>query len=1002
MKFISTLFLFIFSFQLFAQQTFPTNGPADERERYYAFTNANIVVSPGNEVKNATLVIKDKKVVSVGKQSAPKGAVVIDLAGKTIYPSFIELNSNYGLSNVKQPVEPGSRGPQELSYKKGAFGWNQAIHPEMEAHSYFASNKKEAEDLRKNGFGVALTHIQDGIARGTGSLVTLGEERENEELIAPTVSSHFSFNKGTSSQDYPSSLMGSIALLRQSHYDAEWYKNNSSETNLSLKAWIEQNSLPAFFDVSDVLNVFRANKLGKEIGKPFIVIGNGDEYQKIKELNQLNTSLVIPVSFPKAYDVDNPFQANVVSLKELKHWEYAPYNLAFLAQKNIPFAITSSKLEKDENFIANIRKAVKNGLSEQQALAALTTKPAELINQSGKVGSLQTGKLANFIITDGNLFTDEKSNILENWVQGKQFILKKEDKQQLNTNYNLKLQNKTYQLEVSKEKPYKLTVVENDTTKLKTKGSYANGLLNFNFSTDNGLVRLNGWESGNNLKGKAILPNGDEVNWVATPTKASHESEKEEAKKEEEEKEHAEYKPSIDDIPYPFLGYGWTTQPEQNAVLFKNATVWTNEKDGILEDTDVLIKNGKIQQIGQSLSARGAKVINAKGKHLTAGIIDEHSHISISSGVNEGTQASSAEVRIGDVVNSEHIALYRVLAGGVTTSQLLHGSANPIGGQSAIIKSRWGLMPEQMKFEGADGFIKFALGENVKQSNWGSQYSSRFPQTRMGVEQVYENYFTLAKEYAKNRKTNPNATRRNIELETLAEIINKERFISCHSYVQSEINMLMHVAEQFGFNVNTFTHILEGYKVADKMKEHGVGGSTFSDWWAYKYEVIDAIPYNAAIMAKEGVITAINSDDAEMARRLNQEAAKTMKYGGLSAEEAWKTVTLNPAKLLHIDDRVGSIKKGKDADIVLWSDSPLSVYAKVEQTYVDGRKYFDLSEDEQKQQDMKKERARIIQKMVNAGKDGVPKQKPKGEEGSYYSCKHLGMIGLTNAKHNHE
>ena len=335
--------------------------------------------------------------------------------------------------------------------------------------------------------------------------------------------------------------------------------------------------------------------------------------------------------------------------------------------------------------------------------------------------------------------------------------------------------------------------------------------------------------------------------------------------------------------------------------------------------------------------AQNVNEIDATGKHLTSGIIDEHSHIGASS-INEGGHNSSAEVTIEDVINPDDINLYRNLSGGVTTLQILHGSANPIGGRSAIIKPRWGESADNLLYKGADPFIKFALGENVKQSNWSSY--NRFPQTRMGVEQVFVDYFQRAKEYQESwakynalprkAKAKTLAPRYDIEMETLVEILEGKRFISCHSYVQSEINMLMKVAERFGVTINTFTHILEGYKVADKMKEHGVGGSTFSDWWAYKFEVNDAIPYNGAIMHSQGVTVAFNSDDAEMSRRLNQEAAKAVKYGGVSEEDAWKFVTLNPAKLLHIDDQVGSIKVGKSADLVLWNNHPMSIYAVAE------------------------------------------------------------------------
>jgi imidazolonepropionase-like amidohydrolase len=400
-----------------------------------------------------------------------------------------------------------------------------------------------------------------------------------------------------------------------------------------------------------------------------------------------------------------------------------------------------------------------------------------------------------------------------------------------------------------------------------------------------------------------------------------------------------------------------------------------------LENADVLIQNGKIAKVGKNLSAQNAAVVDGTGKHLTAGLIDEHSHIAINGGVNEWSQASTAEVSIGYVINSEDINIYRQLSGGVTAAQLLHGSANPIGGQSALIKLRWGSLPEEMKIENADGFIKFALGENVKNSGWSE--SIRFPQTRMGVEQVFVDHFTRAKEYLNNKDVNK---RIDIELEVLAQVLQSKRFITCHSYVQSELNMMMNVAEQFDFRINTFTHILEGYKVAEKMKIHGVGASTFSDWWAYKFEVMDAIPQNAALLNQLGVVTAINSDDAEMGRRLNQEAAKAVKYGGASEEDALKMVTLNPAILLHLEDRMGSIKPGKDADIVLWSDHPLSIYAKAEQTYVDGIKYYDAEKDAAYRNWMEQERARLVQKMLEEKKGGAKVEKPMPTEAKNYHC----------------
>jgi imidazolonepropionase-like amidohydrolase len=418
------------------------------------------------------------------------------------------------------------------------------------------------------------------------------------------------------------------------------------------------------------------------------------------------------------------------------------------------------------------------------------------------------------------------------------------------------------------------------------------------------------------------------------------------------------------------MGFGVDSLPTNaQAYLIKNATVWTSEKEGILQQTDVLVKNGKIAKVGKNLSDANAKIIDGTGKHLTAGIIDEHSHIA-SASTNEGGQSVTSEVRIQDNINPDDIDIYRQLSGGVTTSHILHGSANTIGGQTQLIKLRWGADDAGLLFKGADPFIKFALGENVKRTS-SSQGNNRYPDTRMGVEQVLNDAFARAKAYEAALAQNP-ATRRDLELDALVEIMNKKRFITCHSYVQSEITATMRVAEKYGFKINTFTHILEGYKVADKMKAHGVAASTFSDWWAYKVEVTDAIPYNAAIMTKVGLNVAINSDDAEMARRLNQEAAKSVKYGGLSEEEALKMVTINPAKMLHIDSKVGSIKAGKDADLVVWSDNPLSIYAKAEKTMVDGIIYFDREKDAQMRKQVQAERSRLVAKMAGEKRAGRP------------------------------
>ncbi len=984
-----------------AQQTFPRNGAYDERPGRYAFTNATIVVDPQTTVSKGTLLIENGKIVEVGTNvKVPKGTVVTDLQGKYIYPSLIDLDSDYGMPEVKRTSGGRRQGQQLESNKKGAYGWNQAIQPEVLASEIFTLDSKKSADLRKYGWGTLLVHPHDGIVRGTGALVTPSDESPNAALLRDKASAHFSLDKGSSSQSYPASLMGSVALLRQTYYDADWFAKGgkNTETNLSLTAFNNIKSLPSFFETSDKLGVLRADKIGDEFGVQYIIKSGGDEYQRIDEVKATGASLIVPLNFPAAPDVEDPWDADIVTLAELKSWEMAPSNPAALAKAGITFAFTSEGLKNKGDFWTNIRKAIEFGLSKEKALEALTIAPARLAQVGDMLGSLKKGNIANFLITSDELF-EEENIIHENWIQGKKYVINDLNAADLRGNYALTMNGKSamnMRISGKSTKPdYQLT--ESDTLKITPKVTLNGEQVTITYQPDKknpGTVRLSGYINGRDIQGQGTLPDGAPIEWSAvmqespaggTATLDTIKTGKPTPKQ-----------PTVADMGkllYPFVGLGNESLPKAETILVKNATVWTNEGEGILQNTDVLVQNGKIARIGKNLSApSGGRTIDGTGKHLTSGIIDEHSHIALLA-INEGGQTSSAEVRQSDVINSEDVNIYRQLAGGVTTSQLLHGSANSIGGQSAVIKLKFGEMPDKLWIPEAK-YIKFALGENVKQSNWGDAARSRFPQTRMGVEQVFFDHFIRAKEYDKEwkeyngrrNKSNTTAPRRDLELDALAEILNKERFITCHSYVQSEINMLMNVADSLGFKVNTFTHILEGYKVADKMAKHGVGASTFSDWWAYKMEVKEAIPYNAALMAREGVVVAINSDDAEMARRLNQEAAKTMAFGGMNEQDAWKMVTLNPAKLLHLDNRTGSIKGGKDADLVLWNNHPLSIYARPDFTMVEGAIYFDYKVDQEKQATLAKEKARIIQKALAAKSKGAPTSKPEGRTPGLMHC----------------
>src|SRR6202161_3469574 len=434
-----------------------------------------------------------------------------------------------------------------------------------------------------------------------------------------------------------------------------------------------------------------------------------------------------------------------------------------------------------------------------------------------------------------------------------------------------------------------------------------------------------------------------------------------------------------------------SSTPAGNPILIQNATILTITH-GNIEHGSILIRDGKIAAVGTDVKAPdGATVIDAKGQYVMPGIIDCHSHIAVDGSVNEGSVSVSSMANIADVLNPDDISIYDDLSGGVTTANILHGSANPIGGQTIVIKLRWGKQASELPFQGALPGIKFALGENPKRSNFtpAPGVEPRYPATRMGVEETIREAFIEAREYKKqwddyNRKKaagnqNPLPPRRNEKLEPLVEVMEGKRYVHAHCYRADEILMLIRVANEFGFKVRTFQHVLEGYKIADEIAASGAGGSTFSDWWAYKMEASDAIPYNAALMAERGVIVSVNSDDAQEARQLNQEAAKTMKYGGLSANDALKLITLNPAIQLGIYARAGSICVGQDADLAIYNHDPLSVYAVVQKTLIDGQVYFDRDRDLAQRSTLAAEKQSLLDKEKKAAAEKKAADK-KSEE----------------------
>ncbi len=987
------LLLFLFTENIFSQ-TAQVEGIRQNTPRVHALMNARIVTAPGKIISNGIVILRNGIIENVGENiSVPADARVWDLHGKTLYAGFIESYSDYGVSQPEQRNERGNEGPMRRQQNipevsPGSPYWNAKILAQKNANEIFSPDAKTAERLRKMGFTSALCVPQRGNIKGTSTLVNLSDKKGNDVILKNAVAMHANLDVDQSSDGYPNSLMGCIAMIRQTLYDADWYKKANDaytknpslprpEANAALASLYNVLSAkqPLVFETSNDLNELRAKKIADEFKLKLILRGNGMEYRRINAIKNCNAPIILPINFPKAPSVATSEDAADVEWSELMHWDIAPENPKRLYDAGIPFALTSATMKEQDKFLENVRIAVERGLPADAALAALTTTPAKMFGVENSLGTIEKEKIANIIITDGDIF-GEKTKILESWIDGNRYeiitqpIVDVRGKWEATMNDKFTLNFKGEMNDISG------TIAKasvNDTSKAREEKlkniSFLQKQISFSFNGDSlamkGIVRMSGTITGNEIVGNGEHSDGTFFQWSAVRTTPfTAEADTSQKKK---EKMNASF-----EMPMPPMPFGRTQLPEQPAYVFINdATLWVTDSTGKkMDNADMLIHNGKIEKIGANLSApSNAVIIEAKGKHISPGIIDCHSHSGASGSVNEGGQAITAEVRIGDVVDADDISLYRELAGGVTAINILHGSANAIGGQNQVIKLRWGMLPEEMKFENAMQGIKFALGENPKQSNWGDQFTSRYPQTRMGVQQIIHDEFSAARDYEKMWNEYKDGTslppRRDLELDAVTEILNKKRLVHCHSYRQDEILAMMRTAEEFGFQMGTFQHILEGYKVADVMAKHGVGGSSFSDWWAYKFEVYDAIPYNGALMNKEGVTVSFNSDSDEMARRLNDEAAKAVKYGGLTEEEAIKFVTLNPAKQLRIHNRVGSLEVGKDADFAVWNDNPLSTLSMCEQTWIDGRKFFDAKEDKAMNEQIQQQRAVLIQKILH-------------------------------------
>jgi imidazolonepropionase-like amidohydrolase len=967
----------------------PPRGIRDVTPRLHALTGARVFVTPTTVLESATIVLRDGRVAAVGADvDAPAGARVWDLSGQIVYPGFIDPMSEIGLpAALKRPPPRRSDAPPEPPPAPPAFAagyWNPMIKPEIDVAALLDLDDKAVAALRELGITASLAVPRRGVLRGQSAVVLSGDpSKPRSAVLAANVAQHAAGELNTRQDvaEYPTALMGAIALLRQAFYDARWYGDMQAyyAENPSVERAAENSALAALrpvvagtqrlvYATNDELDYERARAIAAELSLDLVLYGNGHEYRRTAALANLSHPIIVPLEFPEPPDIDSPDGALDVSLEALQHWELAPSNAAYLAQAGIPFAFTADGLENPARELwRNIRATVERGLPASQALAAMTTMPAAVLGLDDVLGTLEPGKLANLVVADADPFVDEDAKLELVFVDGEPFELAAFDAIEPEGRWTIDSPRGGGEWSLSAvDRTGRLTLTVGAETYRGRVDGEALVLLPAAsvFAAGEGLVRMTGFVTGERMQGLAELPDGDTFVWSATYAGAVA------AADDDGEEPDADI-PALVPRPYPAGAFGLSAQPEQPAVLLvRGATVWTSSERGRLDGADVLIRSGRIAAVGPNLEApRGAVIVDAAGKHVTAGLVDAHSHTAISRGINEAGSAVTVEVRVADVLNPTDINIYRQLAGGLTVANVMHGSANPMGGQTQIIKLRWGGDAADLKLAGAPAGVKFALGENVKQSNWGDRFTTRYPQTRMGVEQIIRDTFAAAARYGEERASASRAApplRRDLRLDAALEILNGERAIHVHSYRQDEILAFIRIAEELDLDVAAFQHVLEGYKVGPEIASLGAGGSTFTDWWGYKYEVLDAIPYNAALMHEAGVVVSLNSEDDELATRLNTEAAKAVKYGGLTEEEALAMVTINPAIQLGIEARVGSLEPGKDADFVIWSGHPLSTFTRAEQTWIDGRRYFDLERDATLRETVRAERARLIQKVLAA------------------------------------
>ncbi|HUF27475.1 MAG TPA: amidohydrolase family protein [Gemmatimonadaceae bacterium] len=970
-------------------QTTPVEGLRENPSGVHALTGARIVVAPGRVIERGTLVIRNGVIEAVGANvAAPPDARVWDGSGLTLYPGFIDPYSAVGMRGELSRDDP--------ERERGALYWNPQVRSHIDAVTELGPDEARLGRLRSQGFAVAMAVPQLGLFRGQTAVVSLGDESMALRVVRRGVAQSVTMGRDNQvGTGYPTSAMGGIAFIRQTLHDADWHMKSHAayernprgvrrpEANAALAALAPalRKEQPLLFETRSEEEALRALRFREEFPVNLWIRGSGFEYRLADRFRGLDVPLILPVNFPEAPNVSSPERALNVSLGDLRHWHLAPENPKRLADARVEFAFTADGLGPRTSFVGNVRTAVERGLSRDVALAAMTTVPARYLGIDRTHGTLEQGKVANVVVAEGDLFADG-SSIQAVFVDGKRFDAAApagvDPRGQwrivavgpARVQGTLTLAGTRAQLTGTFGAPG----AEAKLSSARISGEAAQ--LQVAFPGDvlghEGTVRLSASATASALSGWGELPDGTRFNWSGerigdAPGATSGGASANGANGLDSEIGSRAARAAAIELPdvRPSMEYGRAGIPEQPAnLLVRNATVWTMGPQGRLESADLLVTRGRVARVGQNLQApAGAVVIDGSGKHVTPGLIDAHLHDGASGGINETGSAIVPEVRLGDVLTINNIWMYRHLAGGLTLAHVMHGSANPIGGQNQHVKMRWGALPEELKVEGAPRTVKFALGENVKRRE------DRYPDTRMGTEQIIRDHFLAAREYERRwqewqRTPQGVPPRRDLRLQALVDILNGDILVQSHSYRQDEILMLMRLAEEFGFRIKAFHHTVEAYKVAPELAAHGAGAVVWTDWSSFKIEAYDGTTWNARVLRDAGVLTSLHSDNSQISSRMNWEAAKMLRTG-LTPEEALALVTINTAKILGIDQRVGSLEAGKDADFVLWSGDPLSTSSKAEQTWVDGRRYFDLEEDRQLRERAERERAQLIQLILS-------------------------------------